>query len=428
MTTYSISTNSTVGYVTLADKDEWVVALGVSVTVDDDNAFFGVKSFTGNRLKIFGSVETTGEFTTCLMKANATWVVVNYDGSVKSAATAIEMFGLSSTLVNRGTIEANYFGVIMSGTSSDFINEGTITSVNTAVNFRAPKIDSLNTGTISGLVGVSIAASSGSFEFDNQGTISGTKYAFVGGSSKDTLTNTGTINGDIFLRNGNDTFILDGGTVNGIVGGGNGNDTYYIDRTDLYISELNGGGTDLVVIDQSYTLGAFLDNLTLTGTDAVNGTGNKIANVILGNDADNILNGLGGRDKLTGNLGNDQLNGGNSRDFLYGGGDNDILSGGAGNDKLRGNTGDDRLTGDAGKDVFIFKDGDGIDVITDFKTTGKLHDIIDLRGVTAITGFRDLMNNHFVDKASKSIIDYDGNKIVLQHVHADDLSSGDFLF
>ena len=55
----------------------------------------------------------------------------------------------------------------------------------------------------------------------------------------------------------------------------------------------------------AWTLGANVDNLTLTGSSAINGTGNSLANVIKGNSANNVLNGGAGNDTLSGAAGND---------------------------------------------------------------------------------------------------------------------------
>jgi Ca2+-binding RTX toxin-like protein len=55
----------------------------------------------------------------------------------------------------------------------------------------------------------------------------------------------------------------------------------------------------------AYTLGSNLENLTLTGTGAINGTGNTLNNKITGNSANNILNGGAGNDTLTGGAGSD---------------------------------------------------------------------------------------------------------------------------
>jgi len=63
-------------------------------------------------------------------------------------------------------------------------------------------------------------------------------------------------------------------------------------------------------------LAATTTNLILTGTRAVNGAGNNLANTITGNGADNILNGGGAADRLIGGGGNDRLTGGLGADIF----------------------------------------------------------------------------------------------------------------
>ncbi|VVQ29030.1 hypothetical protein PS943_01107 [Pseudomonas fluorescens] len=84
-----------------------------------------------------------------------------------------------------------------------------------------------------------------------------------------------------------------------------GNDTYIVGEDDTVVEGLNGG-VDLVKSDQTYTLGANVENLTLTGTGNINGKGNGLANLITGNDGNNKLDGVGGVDTLIGGEGNDQ--------------------------------------------------------------------------------------------------------------------------
>ncbi len=67
----------------------------------------------------------------------------------------------------------------------------------------------------------------------------------------------------------------------------------------------DAGGTDTVQSSVTWTLGSFVENLTLTGSSAINGTGNTLANTIIGNGGNNTLNGGGGNDTLTGGLGQD---------------------------------------------------------------------------------------------------------------------------
>jgi len=98
---------------------------------------------------------------------------------------------------------------------------------------------------------------------------------------------------------------LDGGAGADTKLGGAGNDTYIVDNVGDAVVENAGEGTDLVQASVSYTLGANVENLTLTGSAAINGTGNGLANVITGNAAANTLDGAGGLDTLTGNGGYD---------------------------------------------------------------------------------------------------------------------------
>jgi Ca2+-binding RTX toxin-like protein len=62
-----------------------------------------------------------------------------------------------------------------------------------------------------------------------------------------------------------------------------------------------------------------VEGLTLTGSLAVDGTGNALPNLITGNAAANVLSGAGGDDTLTGNAGDDRLDGGAGNDWLAGG-------------------------------------------------------------------------------------------------------------
>ena len=80
------------------------------------------------------------------------------------------------------------------------------------------------------------------------------------------------------------------------------------------VIEAPGGGTDLVRSSINYTLGVNVENLILTGTGNINGTGNGLGNFITGNSRNNILDGRGGDDSLNGGAGNDFLNGGAGND------------------------------------------------------------------------------------------------------------------
>ena len=82
---------------------------------------------------------------------------------------------------------------------------------------------------------------------------------------------------------------------------------------------LASGGIDTVLASVTHTLTANVENLTLTGSDAINGNGNLLGNLIIGNDANNVLRGNGGNDTLNGGAGDDTLIGDSGADSLDGG-------------------------------------------------------------------------------------------------------------
>ena len=214
--------------------------------------------------------------------------------------------------------------------------------------------------------------------------------------------------------------------------GTQGNDVYVVNNPNDKIIETNKAGIDTVVTTINYTLANNLENLTLSGTKALNGTGNTLNNILIGNTANNVLNGGTGADKLMGGLGNDTyyvdnkgdkvteeanagtdtvissityilganlenltlsgksaINGtGNElNNSLFGNASANSFSGLAGDDLIFGGLGKDKLTGGAGKDIFDFNTsleigkGASRDAILDF--THSEGDKIDLSGIDA---------------------------------------------
>ncbi|WP_256358687.1 calcium-binding protein [Pseudomonas sp. PDM27] len=122
--------------------------------------------------------------------------------------------------------------------------------------------------------------------------------------------------------------VLDGGLGADTLAGGLGNDTYYVDNVLDVISESAdavSGGVDTIISSVSRTLGNYQETLTLSGTAAINGTGNGLNNTLVGNSAANVLDGGSGNDSLSGGEGNDRLIGGAGKDTLVGGNGNDIF-------------------------------------------------------------------------------------------------------
>ncbi|WP_284733868.1 MULTISPECIES: calcium-binding protein [unclassified Dyella] len=98
---------------------------------------------------------------------------------------------------------------------------------------------------------------------------------------------------------------LDGGAGADTMTGGLGNDTYVVDQAGDVIVELEDEGNDTVESSISYTLGATLENLVLTGSADIDGLGNDQDNLLVGNDGNNRLEGGLGNDTLAGGLGDD---------------------------------------------------------------------------------------------------------------------------
>ncbi|WP_310450657.1 calcium-binding protein [Sulfuritalea sp.] len=210
--------------------------------------------------------------------------------------------------------------------------------------------------------------------------------------------------------------VLDGkGGVDALLGGA-GDDTYVVDSQADAVVEYAGEGRDAVLSSVSYTLGNNIENLTLTGTDSINATGNDLVNTLTGNAGDNILDGAAGVDTMAGGAGDDTylvdnvgdvvmenvsegidtvystvnytlgadvenlvlatgaisgtgntldnwLSGNSAANLLTGGAGNDMLDGGVGADTLIGGTGDDTYVVDTAGDVVTELAGEGSDTV-----------------------------------------------------------------
>lgn len=224
-------------------------------------------------------------------------------------------------------------------------------------------------------------------------------YTLSANAENLTLSGTSAING---TGNGLDNVLVGNSAANRLTGG-TGNDTYVVGAGDTVVEAVNAG-IDTVQSSVTQTLAANVENLTLIGTGAINGTGNVLNNILVGNTAVNTLTGGAGDDtyvvgagdtvvealnagidtvqsSVTWTLGSNvehlvltgpaAINGtGNTlANIISGNGGNNLLTGGDGNDTISGGQGNDALNGGAGNDIFQFARGDGQDLVTDASGT-----------------------------------------------------------
>ncbi|MEY4980083.1 MAG: hypothetical protein RLZZ352_2353 [Pseudomonadota bacterium] len=239
------------------------------------------------------------------------------------------------------------------------------------------------------------------------------------GTSQDDVLQTGAGRQRLFGEAGNDT--LDGGAGADFMVGGEGSDTYVVDDLGDVVQETGNtaGDVDTVRINRTFTLDATIENLILTGTSRLNGTGNASDNLITGNSGNNYLIGLAGNDTLDGFIGADTMAGGTGDDLYRVGNTGDVvieaanegtdtvesnisytlgaylehltlietrhisgtgnsqnnrITGNSGNNTLDGGTGADTLTGGLGNDTYIV-DNAG-DVVTETSTLATEVDMV----------------------------------------------------
>ena len=235
-------------------------------------------------------------------------------------------------------------------------------------------------------------------------------YSITGNAAADVLAGglgNDTLNGGL----GNDT--LNGGAGADTMIGGLGNDSYYVDSTADIITENLNEGTDSVFSIIDYTLGDNLENLTLTGTTAINGTGNALNNSITGNAADNVL---------TGGLGNDTLNGGAGADTLIGGFGNDSLYLGL-NDNAVDNV--NYVLGDATDTVYQFVRGVGGDQLN---FTGIANFDVITSGTSTLVRVGDGIANNTGFGTGQLLVTLSGTSGFNSTNFGDNLFGGTFLF
>lgn len=317
----------------------------------------------------------------------------------------------------------------------------------------------------------SLAADIENLTLIGPGTINGTGNALdniIVGNALDNVIAGGAGNDALFGGDGNDT--LDGGLGNDAMSGGAGNDTYIVDSLNDVVGELAGEGTDTVQSSITYTLGANLEKLTLTGSASISGTGNELNNTLTGNSGANTLIGGAGNDSLSGGTGADTMIGGTGNDtytvdnigdavienanegvdtvkssvtytlgtdvenltltgsgaingtgntldnVITGNTGNNVLNGGAGNDTLDGGAGTDTMVGGIGNDTYIVdvstdvvteNANEGTDTVNSsitFTLSSNVENLV-LTGATAINGTGNSLSNTITGNGAVNTLD-----------------------
>lgn len=272
-----------------------------------------------------------------------------------------------------------------------------------------------------------------------------------------------------------DNFIFDSKTA-----GSAGNDVYVITKSGIVPP--GSAGEDAVVSSVSTTLSGGIEIGILTGDDDVSLKGNSGDNLLIGNDGDNQIDGMSGSDTVFGGGGNDTITGGSAADSISGGmgddciqgasgndcidggqgadtilggsgsdtiyaGDgndsvdgasgndcimggmgNDCIAGGSGSDSINAGDGSDTVSGGSGDDWFIFTSGEGTTTITDFSLgQDVIHILHDING-TGVSSPQDVMAGHISENAAgDAVLTFGARIIVLDGIHAHDLSPGVFV-
>jgi serralysin len=338
-----------------------------------------------------------------------------------AAGKAVDSWGNSETLTGFEGYRGTQFADTLNGSSLDeqFVGFGGRDKIDGKGGTDEVRYDVDRR--YDGFDGVSINLTTGVAidGFGRQDTLVSIENARGTWSGDDTLIGNSAANR---LRGLDGDDFLDGRGGGDDMRGGAGNDTYVVDNAgDTIDEDANSDfakGFDTVRSSITFSLAntavifGDVENLILTGTAVINGTGNGLENTITGNDAANTLAGGAGADNLNGGLGNDTLIGGDGADKLIGGtgsdtasyagasagvkvslvspatntgaaaGDTfssvehltgssfaDVLVGNSGNNIINGGSGKDTLTGGTGLDFFRFANAlstSNVDTITDF--------------------------------------------------------------
>ncbi len=354
-----------------------------------------------------------------------------------SVAAASFAENATGTVYDANATDADNLGALtysLGGTDAALFNIDPATGM---VSFRSsPNFEAPSDANGNNVYEIVVSATDGTFATDRAVLITvtdvseGTTPPITGNSGNNTLNGTpgndvldgaagdDTLNGlagNDRLIGGSGSDMLNGGTGADLMQGGAGGDTYVVDNTGDVVDETGGGGNDTVQASIAFSLAVSatvlgdIENLTLTGTASIDGTGNGLNNTITGNSGDNRLNGGGGSDTLVGNAGND------------------MLDGGAGADTMRGGNGNDVYVVDSTGDRVDESGSNGTDTVTssvDFslssnRVSGSVENLM-LIGAADIDATGNALNNTLVGNSGDNVLDGGAGRDLMQGGGGDD--------
>ena len=321
----------------------------------------------------------------------------NSANTLNGGAGADELNGLggNDTLNGNGDDDILFGGsgndTLNGGTGNDYLSGGTGNDIYIVDSFG----DVVEESAGEGIDTVQFGLAGGSYTLPDN-----VEYLVLTGTA---LNGTGNTLGNRITGNNEDNE-LDGDAGNDVMIGGGGDDIYHVDSTRDSVVESASSGDDTVSSSVTFTLGAYVENLTLTELGVnlnINAAGNSGNNILTGNSGNNILNGGAGNDTLVGGDGDDTYVVDSDTDIITEAGGNDTVqssvtfdlstltdvenltligtaaidgTGDGFDNVLTGNSGINTLTGGLGTDTFNYGTLTNsllanYDTITDFDAT-----------------------------------------------------------
>jgi Ca2+-binding RTX toxin-like protein len=317
------------------------------------------------------------------------------------AGTVIDAWGNSEAFKNFESYRGTQFADVLNGSSLDeqFNGLGGRDRIDGKGGFDEVRYD--RDERVGGFDGVTVNLTTGVAidGFGRQDTLVSIERV-RGTEADDSLTGSSAANRFRALG-GND--VLDGKAGADDMRGGAGNDIYVVDNFGDIVDENSDGGAGTDTVKSSITFNLAdttkvfgdVERLTLTGSSAINGSGNSLGNIITGNSANNSLAGSSG---------------------------NDTLNAGSGDDTLNGGSGKDTLTGAAGKDFFLFNAAlsasSNVDTVTDFsiaddtiRLENAIFTALTTTGTLASAAFRANTTGLAGDSSDRIIYETDTGKL-----------------